>query len=77
MNFGIIGTGMIARIHPSAISAIAGSRLHSVCNHRLAGAANLAADYQIPAFDDLQRFLSDPSLDIVTICTPSGAHFEP
>ncbi|MCF7730541.1 MAG: Gfo/Idh/MocA family oxidoreductase [Akkermansiaceae bacterium] len=77
MNFGIIGTGMIARIHASAISAIAGSRLHSVCNHRLAGAANLAADYQIPAFDDLQRFLSDPSLDIVTICTPSGAHFEP
>lgn len=77
MNIGIIGAGMIARIHAKAISAIRGVRLHSVHNHRLAKAEDLASGYGIPAFDDLDEFLADPSLDLVTVCTPSGAHFEP
>lgn len=77
MNFGIIGSGMIAPVHAQAIAAMAGGTLHSVFNHRPAGAATLAAAHGIRAFTDLEDFLADPELDIVTICTPSGAHFEP
>lgn len=77
MNIGIIGTGMIARIHAQAVSAIAGATLHSVYNHRLPKARAMAAEYDIPAFDDLAAFLADPELDLVTVCTPSGAHFDP
>lgn len=77
MNYGIIGSGMIARIHAKAITAMADARLHSICNHRLEGARSLAADYGVPAFDNLAAFLADPALDVVTICTPSGAHFGP
>jgi UDP-N-acetyl-2-amino-2-deoxyglucuronate dehydrogenase len=77
MNIGIIGSGMIARIHAQAVSRIAGVRLHSVYNHRLSKARGLAAEYGIPASDDLTAFLSDPRLDLVTVCTPSGAHYEP
>ena len=77
MNFGIIGSGMIARIHAQAIAAMDGGTLHSVFNHRAEGAATLAAAHGIRAFSDFGEFLADPELDIVTICTPSGAHFEP
>ncbi|MEI8038599.1 MAG: Gfo/Idh/MocA family oxidoreductase [Verrucomicrobiota bacterium] len=77
MNFGIIGSGMIAPIHAQAIAAMTGGTLHSVFNHRPEGAAALAAAHGVPAYSELAAFLADPALDIVTICTPSGAHFEP
>jgi UDP-N-acetyl-2-amino-2-deoxyglucuronate dehydrogenase len=77
MKFGIIGSGMIARIHAKAISAMTGGTLHAVFNHRAEGAEKLAAEHGIRAFSNLAEFLTDPELDVVTVCTPSGAHFEP
>jgi predicted dehydrogenase len=77
MKFGIIGSGMIARVHATAIRAMTGSSLHAVYNHRPEGARKLAAEFGVPAVSDLAEFLADPALEIVTVCTPSGAHFEP
>jgi UDP-N-acetyl-2-amino-2-deoxyglucuronate dehydrogenase len=77
MKFGIIGTGSISHIHAKAITAIPGCSLHSVFNHRLESATKLAAEFAVKAHSDLAAFLADPELAIVTIATPSGAHFEP
>ena len=77
MNFGIIGTGTIGRFHAQAIRAMDGGTLHSVYNPRVESAAVLAAEFKVEAHSDIARFLADPELDIVTIATPSGAHFEP
>lgn len=77
MKFGIIGTGMIAGIHARAIAGLPGCDLHSVFNHRPEGARAFATSHQVRAYHDLAGFLADPDLDIVTICTPSGAHFDP
>lgn len=77
INIGIVGSGMIARIHARAIGELPGARLHAICNHRLAGAERLAAEYRIPAYADLDAFLADPKLDLVSVCTPSGAHYGP
>lgn len=63
MNFGIVGTGTIGRFHAEAIRAMDGGKLHSV--------------YSRGGTTDLAEFLADPALEIVTIATPSGAHFEP
>lgn len=68
---------MIARIHAQAITAMAGGSLHSVFNHRAEGAEKLASAFGIRAVNDLAVFLADSELEVVTICTPSGAHFEP
>lgn len=54
-----------------------GGTLHSVYNHRLESAAALAAEFGVKAYSDLAAFLADPALEIVTIGTPSGAHFDP
>jgi UDP-N-acetyl-2-amino-2-deoxyglucuronate dehydrogenase len=72
MKFGIIGTGTIGRFHAAAIRAMDGGTLHSVYNHR----AGNAADYGVTFHTDLAEFLANPELEIVTIATPSGAHFE-
>ncbi len=77
MKFGIIGSGMIARIHAKAIAEMSGGKLHSVFNHREEGARKLAGEFGVRAFTDLGDFLADSELEIVTVCTPSGAHFEP
>ena len=77
MKFGIIGSGMIAKVHAKAIEAMDGGELHSVFNHRLDGARKLAEAHGVRAFDDLDAFLTDPALEAVTVCTPSGAHYEP
>ncbi len=77
MKFGIVGTGSISAIHAKAIVAMECSTLHSVYNHRLESAEKLASEYDVKAFSELDKFLADPQLEIVTIATPSGAHFEP
>lgn len=77
MKFGIVGSGMIAAIHARAIQAMAGGTLHSVFNHRPEGARKFADTHDIRAFSSMDEFFADPELDIVTVCTPSGAHFEP
>jgi predicted dehydrogenase len=77
MKFGIVGPGMIAGTHARAIRAMAGGTLHSVFNHRSEGARKFADTHGIRAFSSMYEFLADPELEIVTVCTPSGAHFEP
>lgn len=77
MKFGIIGTGTIGRFHAEAIRAMDGGTLHSVYNHHPERAEALARDFGVKAHSDLAHFLADPELEIVTIATPSGAHFDP
>jgi predicted dehydrogenase len=40
-------------------------------------AEKFAAAHQINAYNDMRAFLADSQLDVVSICTPSGAHMEP
>lgn len=76
-RFGIVGAGMIAEFHAKAIEAMAGGELIAVCSRRLEQAQALAAKHGCLAYVDYAEFLECKGLDIVTICTPSGAHLEP
>ena len=77
MKFGIIGSGMIAAFHAKAIAALEGSQLHSICSRNAASSRAIADAHGCAAYTDLDAFLADPELEIVTIATPSGAHLEP
>ena len=77
MKFGIIGAGMIAHFHAKAIEAMADGELHSVYGRRPEAAEELGRELGCQAYSDLDAFLNDPELEIVTIATPSGAHLEP
>ena len=78
-GFGIIGCGMIAEFHTRAINEIDNARVVGAWS-RNAGQRRQdrrLADGGCPTFDDLDALLAVPELDVVCICTPSGAHLEP
>jgi len=76
-GFGIIGLGLIADFHARAIEAMQGGRLVACCSRNQERADEFAKKYQCKGYSALEQFLSHPGLDIVNICTPSGAHLEP
>ena len=77
MRFGIIGAGMIAGFHARAIAAMAGVELAAIYARRPDAAAEMAEEFGATPYSDLDAFLGHDGLDVVTICTPSGAHLEP
>ena len=75
-KFGIIGCGMIAAFHARAIADI-GGKLVACFDHVPQAADRLAETVGCRAYYDLKPFLADKEIEIVTICTPSGAHQDP
>jgi UDP-N-acetyl-2-amino-2-deoxyglucuronate dehydrogenase len=78
-GFGIIGCGMIAEFHTRAINEIDGARVVAAWSRNPANGAKIAAmaGGDCPVYDDLDRMLAHRGLDVVCVCTPSGAHMEP
>ena len=77
LGFGIIGCGMISRFHVRAIEDVAGAELRAVYNRSRTGAEQLANETGVDCHHELDAMLARPDIDIVSICTPSGAHLEP
>jgi predicted dehydrogenase len=76
INFGIIGCGMIGKVHAEAIGSIEGARLAAVCGRDAARTGEFAARFGAAAYTDYDAFLAHPGLQVVNICTPSGQHAE-
>ncbi|MCB9315671.1 MAG: Gfo/Idh/MocA family oxidoreductase [Lewinellaceae bacterium] len=76
-TFGIIGGGMIAEFHAKAIQAMgAHVQLGRYMRATRLEPSNWASS-SLPGLFNLDDLLGDPTIDIVTIATPSGAHLEP
>ncbi len=78
-GFGIIGCGMIAEFHARAIAEIPDSQLVAAFSRSEANGAKVAALSlgECRVYDDLDAMLAHPGLNVVCVCTPSGAHLEP
>ena len=76
-NFGIIGLGMIARFHAEAIKAIHGASLVAVFSENENKAAEFSQEFGGIPYTNFSKFLKHKDLNVVSICTPSGAHLEP
>src|SRR4051794_18105893 len=78
-GFGLIGCGMIAEFHTRAINEIPNAGVVAAYSRTKANAEKVAgmARGECQIYDDLEEMLAHPGLDVVCICTPSGAHQEP
>jgi len=76
-RFGIIGLGMISHFHAKAIQEMKGARLVAVASRDAAKAAEFAAQYGAEGVGSYRALIERDDVDIVTSCTPSGAHLEP
>lgn len=77
IGFGIVGCGMISRFHAKAIDDIRGAKIVACFDNFHSAAERYSADIGCTAYEKLDDMLANPDVDIVTICTPSGAHMEP
>jgi UDP-N-acetyl-2-amino-2-deoxyglucuronate dehydrogenase len=78
-GFGIIGCGMIAEFHTKAINEIRNAEVVAAFSRTEANAEKIAgmAGHGCRIYNDLDQMLAHPGLDVVCVCTPSGAHMEP
>ena len=76
-GFGIVGCGMIASFHAKAIADIRGAKLVACFDTFSNAAERLASETGCRPYTKLTDMLRDSDVDVVTICTPSGAHLEP
>ena len=77
LGIGIIGCGMIAHFHAKALAEIRGVKLVACFNRGRERAEEFAKAYDCTVYDTVGGLLADPNVDVVSICTPSGAHMEP
>ncbi len=76
IGFAIIGAGMVARYHATAIERTPGARLVAVGRSDLARAEETATQFGVPCLADYTALLARDDVDAVCICTPSGLHAE-
>lgn len=79
MNFGIIGCGIIAFTHASALKQLEGEgcKRYACCDIIPEKADQYALDHGFEkVYYDYHDLLADPNVDIVCVCVPSGLHGE-
>ncbi len=76
LKIGIVGIGTIAGIHAQALQASEKVELFSVYSRSEENARKLGEEQHVGWFTDWETFISDPGLDAVSICTPSGNHLD-
>ncbi len=77
-GFGIIGAGFIGEFHARAIQEIPNAKLVAGCARSDKSVAAFSEKFpDCKMYRDFNEMLKDDSIDVVTICTPSGSHMEP
>ena len=79
IKFGLVGAGILGRLHARVISEGNKDReqLVAVADLNVQAAQKVADQYQCKAYGSVQEMLSDNDLDAVVIATPDFAHTEP
>lgn len=77
LNFAIVGCGVIAPCHVSAINSIEDANLYAVCDIIREKADKFAQDNGVArVYYDYSEMLKNPEIDVVCVCVPSGLHGE-
>lgn len=76
INYGVIGCGVISKVHCAAIEKEINSKLITVCDIVPEKANDLAKTYGCNAVYDYDEVLKDPNIDVITICLPHHEHYK-
>ncbi len=76
VTVGLIGAGRIGRIHADVLSnRVANASIRAVYDVHQAGAAEAAAQYNIPIVaESVEQILGDDTIDAVYICSSTDTH---
>ena len=75
---GVIGFGWAAAAHIAAINATSLGQVTAVCSRRSLDSAELSRKFGVPirVYDQLDRMLSDPDLQVISVCGFPDQHAE-
>jgi len=76
LKIGVVGCGVIADIHAQAIMESQNTKLVSAFSRSEKNASLFGEKYKIKWDTNWEQFISDPEIDAVSICTPSGNHLD-
>ncbi len=76
-GFAVVGAGNIAAAHIFAIDGLPNARLVGVVGGGSERARKLADQHGVQLFGSVEEAAAHPEVDVLSICTPSGAHLEP
>lgn len=76
-RFGIIGCGLISRFAAAALAEIPEAKLTVVSSRTEANRRKLMDQYDCDGVSSHEELVRREDVDVVIICTPSGAHLEP
>jgi predicted dehydrogenase len=74
LNFALIGTGVIAKVHAKAINKIRGARLYAICSLAKEDAESFSREYGGKAYESYDEILKDADVDVVDIVCPNHLH---
>ncbi|MGK7939210.1 MAG: Gfo/Idh/MocA family protein [Crocosphaera sp.] len=75
INWGILGTGLIAQDFAQGLSILPDAKLLGIASRSLEKAENFANKYQVPrSYDSYQALSQDTDIDVVYIATPNYRH---
>lgn len=74
VRFGLLGLGRISRKHIDAIQQLSNAEIAAVCDTQLPIAVSQGEKLGVPSYTSLELMLTNESLDIVVVMTPSGLH---
>src|SRR5438067_13798482 len=77
LGYALVGTGAIAGVQAEALSQVPRARLVAVYNHTPEKARTLGERWDVPWTTSYDELLARRDVDVVSICTPSGARVEP
>lgn len=73
----IVGIGAIGEMHARAITEIENAEVVAGCCRTESKGRKFVEQFGGSWYADAQQMMDDAKPDIITICTPSGAHLEP
>jgi len=76
-RYAIVGCGMISEYHAAAIGDIEDARIVAVADVVEEVAKKRGEELNADWYNDYTEMIRRDDVDIVTVCTPSGAHMEP
>jgi UDP-N-acetyl-2-amino-2-deoxyglucuronate dehydrogenase len=76
LGMAIIGAGMVANTHVTALQGLPEARISGVYGRDPTKTADFAAKYGLRTFASYEEVLADKDTDIVCICLPPGLHVD-
>lgn len=75
LRVGVVGVGHLGRVHARIYKELMGVKLVGVVDSNLDTAREIGRQYEVPVYDDLERFIGERRPEAISVVVPTTQHF--